>query len=67
MLSKSLRVKLTALRCCCVGLLSLDGLAVSSNVSAHLYQVMMTKLGRTLPHVFSEELLFESPGKNLLL
>ncbi|KAL3131410.1 hypothetical protein ABBQ38_007722 [Trebouxia sp. C0009 RCD-2024] len=39
----------------------LDGLALSSNVSAHLHQARMAKLGRVLPHVFTEELLFDSP------
>ena len=44
------------------GLLTLDRQAVSSSVSAHLYQVRMTKLGHVVPHVFDEQLLFESPG-----
>ena len=48
------------------GLLTLDCLAVSSSVSAHLYQVRETKLGRVLPHIFNEEPLFDSPGGPLV-
>lgn len=40
----------------------MDGQAISSSVSAHLYHVRMTKLGHVVPHVFDEELLFEPPG-----
>ena len=40
---------------------------MSSSVSAHLYQVRMTKLGHVVPHVFDEQLLFESPGMRLVL
>ncbi|KAL0022610.1 hypothetical protein WJX77_009755 [Trebouxia sp. C0004] len=42
------------------GLLTLDNQAVSSSVSAHLYSVRESKLGRTHPHQFNEQLLFGS-------
>ncbi|KAL0023512.1 hypothetical protein WJX79_006039 [Trebouxia sp. C0005] len=42
------------------GLLTLDSQAVCSSVSAHLYSVRESKLGRTQPHQFNEQLLFES-------
>ena len=48
------------------GLLTLDGQAVSSSVSAHLYSVRESKLGRTHPDQFDEQLLFESPGEHSL-
>lgn len=44
----------------------MDGQAVSSSVSAHQYQVRMTKLGHVVPQVFDEQLLFESPGTPLV-
>jgi len=46
------------------GLLTLDNQAVSSSVSAHLYSVRESKLGRTHPHQFNEQLLFESSGEH---
>ena len=45
------------------GLLTLDNQAVSSSVSAHLYSVRESKLGRIHPHQFNEQLLFESSGE----
>ena len=48
---------------CCAGLLTLDCQAASSNVSAHLYSVRESKLGRAPAHTFKEQLLLDPPGK----
>lgn len=50
--------------CLYAGLLTLDSQAVCSSVSAHLYSVRESKLGRTQPHQFNEQLLFESSGEH---
>ena len=51
--------------CLSAGLLMLDDQTVSSSVSAYLYSVRESKLGRTHPHQFNEQLLFESSGEQV--